>query len=61
MLTFSLAASAFGGAAAFFGFYLAYRADLPLGPTQVALAAAMLVVVSGATALGRTLRRPKPA
>jgi ABC-type Mn2+/Zn2+ transport system permease subunit len=61
MLTFSLAASAFGGAAAFFGFYLAYRADLPLGPTQVALAAAMLVVVSAVTVLGRALRRPRSA
>ncbi len=57
MVTFSLAASAFGGTAAFFGFYLAYRADLPLGPTQVALAAGMLVVVAGATALRQALSR----
>jgi ABC-type Mn2+/Zn2+ transport system permease subunit len=51
MLSFSLAASAFGGAAAFGGFYLAYRADLPLGPTQVALAALILMVVAAATTL----------
>jgi len=52
MLTFSLAASAFGGVSAFTGFYLAYLADLPLGPTQVAFAVLLLVVVAAA----RTLR-----
>lgn len=61
MLSFSLAASAFGGTAAFFGFYLAYRADLPLGPTQVALAAGMLVVVAGVTTLGRAFGRMRSA
>jgi ABC-type Mn2+/Zn2+ transport system permease subunit len=49
-------ASVFGGTAAFFGFYLAYRADLPLGPTQVALAAGMLLVVASLTAFGRAFR-----
>jgi len=56
MLSFSLMASVFGGTAAFFGFYLAYRADLPLGPTQVALAAGMLLVVASLTAFGRAFR-----
>lgn len=46
MIAYSIAASAFGALAAFGGFYLAYRADLPLGPTQVGLAAAILVVVA---------------
>jgi ABC-type Mn2+/Zn2+ transport system permease subunit len=45
MLSFSLASSAIGGLAAFVGFYLAYRLDLPLGPAQVAVAALALVVV----------------
>jgi ABC-type Mn2+/Zn2+ transport system permease subunit len=57
MLTFSLAASGFGGLAAFGGFYLAYRADLPLGPAQVALSATILVVVAGATSLRQALAR----
>ena len=61
MITFSLASSAFGGASAFVGFYLAYRADLPLGPTQVALAAAMLVVVAGATSLRRAIAQWRAA
>ncbi len=61
MITFSLAASAFGGVSAFAGFYLAYRADLPLGPTQVALAAAVLVVVAGASALRQAWLRWRPA
>ncbi len=46
MISFSVAASAFGAVSAFAGFYLAYRADLPLGPTQVAFAVALLVVVA---------------
>jgi ABC-type Mn2+/Zn2+ transport system permease subunit len=55
MVTFSLAASALGGATAFAGFYLAFRADLPLGPTQVALAAAVLLLVAGVTTLRKTV------
>jgi len=45
MLTFSLAAAGLGAAAAFGGFYCAYRFDLPLGPTQVAVASVVLMVV----------------
>jgi ABC-type Mn2+/Zn2+ transport system permease subunit len=45
MLTFSLVAAAFGAATAFVGFYLAYRFDLPLGPTDVALAILVLLIV----------------
>ncbi|HXJ36010.1 MAG TPA: metal ABC transporter permease [Candidatus Eisenbacteria bacterium] len=57
MLTFSLAASAFGGFSAFAGFYLAYLADLPLGPTQVAFAVLLLAVVASATTLRRAALR----
>jgi ABC-type Mn2+/Zn2+ transport system permease subunit len=57
MVSFLAAASLFGGVAAFAGFYVAYRADLPLGPTQVALAAALLVAVAALRrALGRARR-----
>jgi ABC-type Mn2+/Zn2+ transport system permease subunit len=45
MLSFSLVAAALGGAAAFGGFYCAYRIDLPLGPAEVALASLLLLVV----------------
>ena len=55
MITFSLAASAIGGATAFWGFYLAYRFDLPLGPAQVALGCAALLAVSAANALYRAI------
>jgi ABC-type Mn2+/Zn2+ transport system permease subunit len=44
MLGFSLTAAAIGGVAAFAGFYCAYRLDLPLGPTQVAVASVALIV-----------------
>lgn len=53
MVTFSLCAAALGATTAFAGFYCAYRFDLPLGPTDVALALAVLLVV----ALLRTARR----
>lgn len=46
MLTFSLVAAIFGAVSAFTGFYVAYRFDLPLGPTDVALAIIVLVVVA---------------
>ena len=46
MLTFSLAASALGGAAAFLGFWAAYGLDLPLGPTEVALSGLGLLLVA---------------
>lgn len=61
MLTFSLAAAALGAVTAFVGFWVAYRFDLPLGPTDVALAIAVLVAVAGARAGLRALRRPRPA
>jgi ABC-type Mn2+/Zn2+ transport system permease subunit len=51
MIAFSLVASAIGLLAAFFGFYCAYRFDLPLGPAEVVLAfvpLALAGVVSGA-------------
>ena len=57
MITFSVAASAFGAVSAFAGFYLAYRADLPLGPTQVAFAVALLVVVACLSMLRSALVR----
>jgi ABC-type Mn2+/Zn2+ transport system permease subunit len=53
MLAFSLVAAAFGGATAFAGFYVAYRFDLPLGPTDVMLA----VVVLGVVGTLRRIRR----
>ena len=49
MLSFSLVAAAIGGAAAFGGFYCAYRMDLPLGPAEVTLASLMLIVVGSAS------------
>jgi ABC-type Mn2+/Zn2+ transport system permease subunit len=50
MIAFSILASAIGLLAAFFGFYCAYRFDLPLGPAEVAVAflpLAALGVASG--------------
>jgi ABC-type Mn2+/Zn2+ transport system permease subunit len=43
MLSFSLLASAIGGASAFIGFYLSYAYDLPLGPLVVCTAAGVLL------------------
>jgi ABC-type Mn2+/Zn2+ transport system permease subunit len=45
MATFSLAASLLGGLAAFVGFYAAYRFDLPLGPTEVAAAGGVWILL----------------
>src|SRR2546428_11790710 len=42
MWPFSLAASGIGGATALIGFYLSLRWDLPLGPTDVAVALGVL-------------------
>jgi ABC-type Mn2+/Zn2+ transport system permease subunit len=53
MLTFSLTASAIGGLTAFAGFWAAYRFDLPLGPTAVAVAGVALLVIAGLRAVGR--------
>jgi ABC-type Mn2+/Zn2+ transport system permease subunit len=58
MLTFSLVAAAFGSVTAFVGFYLAYRFDLPLGPTDVALAVCVLLLVAALRVLGRAVVRP---
>jgi ABC-type Mn2+/Zn2+ transport system permease subunit len=57
MLSFSLVAAAIGGAAAFGGFYLAYRMDLPLGPAEVALASLGLLVVGAAGMVRRGAAR----
>jgi ABC-type Mn2+/Zn2+ transport system permease subunit len=57
MLTFSIAASLIGGVTAFLGFYCAYRFDLPLGPAEVAVASAALLIAGAATAAQRGLRR----
>lgn len=55
MLAFSLVAAATGGATAFAGFVLAYRLDLPLGPTDVALAVVVLAVAGAARVVVRTI------
>jgi ABC-type Mn2+/Zn2+ transport system permease subunit len=57
MLTFSITASLIGGVTAFFGFYCAYRFDLPLGPAEVALASVVLMVVGLGTLIRRAARR----
>ena len=57
MLTFMVGSSALGGATAFAGFYCAYRFDLPLGPSEVALSSAVLVMAW----LAATARRAIPA
>jgi ABC-type Mn2+/Zn2+ transport system permease subunit len=55
MLTFMVGSAALGGATAFAGFYCAYRYDLPLGPAEVALSSALLLVAWVATAARRGL------
>ena len=42
MRRFAAIASLLGGAAAFFGFWIAYVLDLPVGPTDVVLLGALL-------------------
>jgi ABC-type Mn2+/Zn2+ transport system permease subunit len=56
MVTFSLVAATFGAATAFVGFVLAYRLDLPLGPTDVALTVVLLLAIGVGRGLGRVLR-----
>jgi len=51
MVSFSLASAVIGGGASFLGFYCAYRYDLPLGPAEVAVATALLVIVGAAVRL----------
>jgi ABC-type Mn2+/Zn2+ transport system permease subunit len=55
MLTFSIASAAIGGVTAFVGFCAAYRYDMPLGPAEVAVSAAVLLVVSAGHWVRRTL------
>ncbi len=57
MLTFSVVAAAFGAVTAFVGFYVAYRFDLPLGPTDVALAILVLLLVGVLRGAVRAIRR----
>lgn len=59
MLTFSLVAAGLGAVTAFFGFYCAYRFDLPLGPAEVAVASLALLVVAVGSAVFRRLRRER--
>jgi ABC-type Mn2+/Zn2+ transport system permease subunit len=59
MLTFSLTASGLGALTAFVGFYLAYRLDLPLGPTNVVLATFGLLSVAAIKGLAETMRRQR--
>lgn len=56
MVTFSLVAAALGATTAFVGFVLAYRLDLPLGPTDVTLAVVLLLAIGVGRGLGRMLR-----
>lgn len=58
MLSFSLASAALGAGSSFFGFYLAYRYDLPLGPAEVATASCLLALVSSGARIAQWLRTP---
>jgi manganese/iron transport system permease protein len=60
MLSFSVAASLIGAATSFLGFYCAYRYDLPLGPAEVTVSIALLVVVGIVVRL-RPIRPAQPA
>jgi ABC-type Mn2+/Zn2+ transport system permease subunit len=53
MLAFSVAAAVLGAIAAFAGFWAAYRWDLPLGPTQVAVACGGLMAAGAWNAFRR--------
>jgi ABC-type Mn2+/Zn2+ transport system permease subunit len=44
-----------GGVTAFIGFCAAYRYDMPLGPAEVAVSAAVLLVVGSAARLRQAL------
>lgn len=59
MLSFSIASSLIGVLTSFLGFYCAYRYDLPLGPAEVTIAIALLVLVGGAVRL-RRVRAAQP-
>jgi ABC-type Mn2+/Zn2+ transport system permease subunit len=55
MWPFSIVASAIGGISALVGFYLSLRWDLPLGPTDVAVACVILALVVAAQTAIRSL------
>jgi ABC-type Mn2+/Zn2+ transport system permease subunit len=55
MLTFSIASAAIGGLTAFVGFCAAFRYDMPLGPAEVAVSAAVLLLVSAGDWVRRAL------
>src|SRR5712691_4853827 len=57
MWPFSLAASGIGGATALIGFYLSLRWDLPLGPTDVAVACVIWGLVTAGRTVSNWLRR----
>jgi len=61
MLTFSVASAAIGAVSAFVGFCAAYRYDMPLGPSEVAVSAAVLLAVAGLRGLRRRMAVPRPA
>jgi ABC-type Mn2+/Zn2+ transport system permease subunit len=54
MLAFSLTAAVSGAVTAFAGFYAAYRLDLPLGPSQVAVASLALLMAGAGRRLFRS-------
>ena len=56
MVTFSLVAAGLGAVTAFVGFYIAYRFDLPLGPTDVTLAIVVLLFVAVTGEAARSVR-----
>jgi iron/zinc/copper transport system substrate-binding protein/iron/zinc/copper transport system permease protein len=55
MLSLSVGSAVIGGVTSFVGFYCAYRYDLPLGPTEVAVATAVLLVVATSVGLRQAL------
>lgn len=57
MRQFALLASAIGGACALIGFYISYRCDLPVGPTDVALLGVCYALVFFAHKAWHLLRR----
>jgi ABC-type Mn2+/Zn2+ transport system permease subunit len=57
MWPFSIVASLIGGATALIGFYLSLRWDLPLGPTDVAVACVILALIASAQTALSWLRR----
>ncbi|MCX7825473.1 MAG: metal ABC transporter permease [Verrucomicrobiae bacterium] len=54
LFSLAIASSLLGGVTALAGFALAYRADLPVGPTDVAVAFAVYVASAGARQVARS-------